>query len=64
MAVQPGEIVLSFPSHRLRDRSGIARDPQATAVYSFRRASYGYYRLPAELAAKYRRPGVTQLRGP
>ena len=30
MAVQPGEIVLSFPSHRLRDRSGIARDPQAT----------------------------------
>lgn len=54
MSIQPGEVVLSFSSHRSRDRSGVSKDPRAHAVYSFHRASKGgYYRMPADVAETY-----------
>jgi len=64
MSVQPNEIVLSFRSHRVRDKSGINKDPAAKAVYSFTRASYGYYRIDKSLASQYLKPGVVILRAP
>lgn len=54
MSVSPDEIVLSFNSHRARNRSGVHEDDRCTAVYSFRRASHGgYYRMPRVIAETY-----------
>lgn len=68
MIIPPDSVILRCNSHRARTRAGLSRNPQAIALYSFRRATTGgYYAVPPSLAAdilKRKIPGVGILRGP
>jgi hypothetical protein len=68
MIIPTNSIILKCNSHRARSKAGLSRNPKATALYSFRRASTGgYYAVPEELGKEILSrgiAGVTKLRGP